>query len=183
MNPAGIGSSICGSRKSAQYLALVSHIDWHLLTERESTILEDLNVLGRRLSWRTRTSHSPPAILTAAAALGKRIVRSLSWSFSLHLSKSHTDAAAVVLNEFDSSRLKGAANHDQGCPARLNYAGFQLAHRDDPDSGLSCVRGRAKNSASLSLKMRVASITQSPHRSCRTRYGPAALRLPALVPS
>jgi len=42
MNSAGIGSSICGSRKSAQYLALVSHIDCHLLTEGRSTILESL---------------------------------------------------------------------------------------------------------------------------------------------
>jgi len=62
----------------------------------------------------------------------------LSRSFSPHLSKSHTHAAAVVLDEFDAGCFKGVADYDQGCPARLICACFQLANRNDPDPGLPC---------------------------------------------
>jgi hypothetical protein len=62
---------------------------------------------------------------------------SLSRPFPPHLPKSHTDPAAVVVDKFDPRRFKGVTNHDQGRPAGLIYACFQLADRHDPDLGLS----------------------------------------------
>ena len=54
------------------------------------------------------------------------------------LPKSHPHTAAVVVDEFDPRRFKGVTNHDQGCPAGLIYACFQLADGHDPHLGFPC---------------------------------------------
>jgi hypothetical protein len=58
--------------------------------------------------------------------------------FSSHFPKSHANAAAVVLDEFDTGRFKGVTNHDQGRPAGLIYACFQLADGHDPHLSFPC---------------------------------------------
>jgi hypothetical protein len=63
---------------------------------------------------------------------------SLSRPFPSHLSKSHTHAATVVLDEFDAGRFKGVTNHNQRCPAGLIYACFQLADGHDPHLRFPC---------------------------------------------
>jgi hypothetical protein len=62
----------------------------------------------------------------------------LARPLSPHLPKSHTDTAAVVLDEFDPRRFKGVTDHDQGCPPGLIYACFQLADGHDPHLGFPC---------------------------------------------
>jgi hypothetical protein len=60
-------------------------------------------------------------------------INSFPWPLSPHFPKSHADTAAVVVDEFDPRGFKGVTNHDQGRPAGLVYAGFQLADGHDPD--------------------------------------------------